>query len=433
MLLVSMLGVLFVFSLAGMEIAWAIGLAAFVFILLTQFTQVFPTTFILFSQQMIVGLDAFILVAIPLFVFAGELMNVSGVTQRIVRMASALVGHLNGGLANVGVVANFIMSGISGSALADAAATGTVLIPEMKKRGFPADFSAAVISSAATVGPIIPPSISFVLLGAIVEVSVGRLFMGGVVPGTIMFVSMFVLTWWICRKRSYPVEEKMTVRQQGNAFLGGSLALLAPIFVVGSIVGGIATPTEAATVAVFYTLFLGVVVYRTTKWRDIVEAAGRSAVSSSVIMLTVATSQVFAMLAVQEKLGVILTNAMLQVSENVYVLLLMANVLMLFLGMFMEILPIMLILAPILFPLFMGMGISDVHLGVVMVLNLMIGMITPPIGLNLFVLSAISGEGVIEIFRQAVPYFVTLVFVLGLITFFPPLTLFLADLVIPVK
>ena len=360
-------------------------------------------------------------------------MNVSGVTQRIVRMASAVVGHFHGGLANVGVVANFIMSGISGSALADAAATGTVLIPEMKKRGFPADFSAAVISSAATVGPIIPPSISFVLLGAIVEVSVGRLFMGGVVPGFIMFVSMFVLTWWICRKRNYPVEERTTIREKGNAFLAGSLALLAPVFVVGSIVGGIATPTEAATVAVFYTLFLGVVVYRTTKWRDIVEAAGRSAVASSVIMLTVATSQVFAMLAVQEKLGVILTTAMLQVSENVYVLLLMANVLMLFLGMFMEILPIMLILAPILFPLFMGMGISDVHLGVVMVLNLMIGMITPPIGLNLFVLSAISGEGVIEIFRQAVPYFVVLVLVLALITYYPPLTLFLADLVIPVK
>lgn len=433
MLLVSMLAILFVFSLAGMEIAWAIGLSAFIFILLSQLTDPFGVSFILYSQQMIVGLDGFILVAIPLFVFAGELMNVSGVTQRIVRMASALVGHFHGGLANVGVVANFIMSGISGSALADAAATGTVLIPEMKKRGFPADFSAAVISSAATVGPIIPPSISFVLLGAIVEVSVGRLFMGGVVPGFIMFVSMFMLTWWICRKRSYPVEERMTIRQQGNAFFAGSLALLAPVFVVGSIVGGIATPTEAATVAVFYTLFLGVVVYRTTKWRDIVEAAGRSAVASSVIMLTVATSQVFAMLAVQEKLGVILTSAMLQVSENVYVLLLMANVLMLFLGMFMEILPIMLILAPILFPLFMGMGISDVHLGVVMVLNLMIGMITPPIGLNLFVLSAISGEGVIEIFRQAVPYFVTLVLVLALITYYPPLTLFLADLVIPVK
>jgi tripartite ATP-independent transporter DctM subunit len=180
-------------------------------------------------------------------------------------------------------------------------------------------------------------------------------------------------------------------------------------------------------------LLLGVFVWRSLSIRSIIEAAGLAAISSSVIMLTVATSQIFAFLAVREKLGEILTTAMLSVSDNIYVLLLMANILMLFLGMFMEILPIMLILAPILFPLFMGMGVSDVHLGVVMVLNLMIGMITPPIGLNLFVLSAISKVGVIEIFRYAVPYFVTLLGVLMLITYVPQLTLFLADLVIPVE
>jgi len=432
MLLVSMLVLLFIFSLIGMEIGWAIGFAAFGYLVLAQF-EPFGTPMILFSQMMVAGLNSFILVAIPLFIFAGELMNRSGVTQRIIGLAAALVGHIRGGLANVGVVANFIMSGISGSALADAAATGTVLVPAMKERGFPPAFSAAVISSAATVGPIIPPSISFVLLGAIVEVSVGRLFMGGVIPGFIMFVSMFALTYWISRKNEYPVEEKATFVQQRVALSDGFLALLAPAFVVGSIVFGIATPTEAAAVAVFYTLFLGVVVWRSLSLRSIIEAAGLAAISSSVIMLTVATSQIFAFLAVREKLGEILTNAMLSVSDNVYVLLLMANILMLFLGMFMEILPIMLILAPILFPLFMGMGISDVHLGVVMVLNLMIGMITPPIGLNLFVLSAISKVGVIEIFRYAVPYFVTLLGVLMLITYVPQLTLFLADLVIPVK
>ena len=432
MLLVSMLVLLFIFSLIGMEIGWAIVFAAFGYLVLAQF-EPFGTPMILFSQMMVAGLNSFILVAIPLFIFAGELMNRSGVTQRIIGLAAALVGHIRGGLANVGVVANFIMSGISGSALADAAATGTVLVPAMKERGFPPAFSAAVISSAATVGPIIPPSISFVLLGAIVEVSVGRLFMGGVIPGFIMFVSMFALTYWISRKNEYPVEEKATFVQQRVALSDGFLALLAPAFVVGSIVFGIATPTEAAAVAVFYTLFLGVVVWRSLSLRSIIEAAGLAAISSSVIMLTVATSQIFAFLAVREKLGEILTNAMLSVSDNVYVLLLMANILMLFLGMFMEILPIMLILAPILFPLFMGMGISDVHLGVVMVLNLMIGMITPPIGLNLFVLSAISKVGVIEIFRYAVPYFVTLLGVLMLITYVPQLTLFLADLVIPVK
>lgn len=432
MLLVSMLALLFIFSLIGMEIAWAIGFAAFGYLVLSQF-EPFGTPLILFSQLMIVGLNGYILVAIPLFIFAGELMNKSGVTQRIVVFAAALVGHIHGGLANVGVVANFIMSGISGSALADAAATGTVLVPEMKKRGFPPAFSSAVIASAATVGPIVPPSISFVLLGAIAEVSVGRLFMGGVIPGVIMFLTMFALTFWISRRKNFPVEERATIRQQGNALLNGFLALLAPIFVVGSIVGGIATPTEAAAVAVFYTLFLGVFVYRNMNIKDIIESAGSAAIASSIIMLTVATSQIFAFLAVAENLGDILTNAMLAISDDVYVMLFMANVLMLFLGMFMEILPIMLILAPILFPLFTGMGVSDVHLGVVMVLNLMIGMITPPIGLNLFVLSAISKVGVIEMFRSAIPYFIALLLVLMLVTYVPQTTLFLADLVIPVQ
>ena len=184
-----MIALLFVFCLLGMEIAWAIGLACFGYLTLSQFSDS-ATPMVLFAQQMTVGVDSFILLAIPLFIFAGELMNITGVTQRIVAFASSLVGHKKGGLANVGVTANFIMSGCSGSALADAAATGTVLLPEMKKRGFPPAFSSAVIASAATVGPIVPPSISFVLLGAIVNISVGRLFLGGVIPGIIMFVAM---------------------------------------------------------------------------------------------------------------------------------------------------------------------------------------------------------------------------------------------------
>ncbi|MBM3505545.1 MAG: TRAP transporter large permease [Alphaproteobacteria bacterium] len=430
MLLASMLILLLLFSLIGMEIAWAIGFAAFAYMVLSQFTDS-PRPFVLFAQQMITGIDGFILLAIPLFIFAGELMNVSGITQRMVAFASAFVGHLRGGLANVGVVANYIMSGVSGSALADAAATGTVLVPEMKKRGFPPAFSSAVIASAATVGPIIPPSISFVLLGAIVEVSVGRLFLGGVIPGTVMFIAMFAITWWLCRKHDYPVEPRATPRERVKASFDGFLALLAPVFVVGSIIFGIATPTEAAALAVLYTLILGLLVYRNTSLSAIVHAAGSAALATGVVMLTVATSQIFAFLAVQEKLGEILTRMLLSISNNIYVILAMVNVLMLILGMFMEILPIMLLLAPILFPLLKSMGVSEVHFGVVMVLNLMIGMITPPIGLNLFMLSTISGEGVITIFKRAIPYVIVLIAVLMLITYIPWLTLFIPDLVLP--
>ncbi len=428
MLLVTMLVALLVFTLLGMEIAWAIGLACFVYIALSQFSD-HPTLFVLFSQQMTVGLDAFVLVAIPLFIFAGELMNVCGVTQRLVRVAAALVGHIYGGLANVGVVANLLMSGISGSAVADAAATGAVLVPAMKARRFPPDFAAAVIAAAATVGPIIPPSIPFLLLGSIINVSVGQLFLAGLIPGLLMFIVMFIVTWWICRRRDYPREPRATGAERRAAAWDGVLALAAPVVIVGSIVWGIATATEAAAIAVVYTAFLGIVVYRSTSTRAILEAAGTTALASSVVMLTIATSQIFAWLAVQERLGEYLTAGLLGLSNNVWVVLALVNILMLILGMFMEIVPIMVILAPIIFPLLASMGVSEVQFGVVMVLNLMIGMITPPIGLNLFVMSAISGEDIMRIFRAGIPYFWALVLVLIAITYIPALTLFVPRLI----
>lgn len=427
MLLVSMIAILFIFSLLGMEIAWAIGLAAFGYLTLAQFTDN-VTPMVLFAQQMTSGVNSFVLLAIPLFIFAGELMNVTGVTRRIVNFAASLVGHRHGGLANVGVTANFIMSGCSGSALADAAATGTVLLPEMKKRGFRPAFSSAVIASAATVGPIVPPSISFVLLGAIVNVSVGQLFLGGVVPGALMFVAMFTVTWWICRSRQYPTEARATGRERAISFVEGIPALVAPGIIVGAIIMGVATPTESAAIAAFYVLFLGIFVYRNLSLMQVLNAASHAAVATSVIMLTVATSKIFAWLAVKENLGVILTDAMLWVTDELWILLLMINALLLILGMIMEILPIMLILAPVLFPLLTGLGVDEVHFGVVMVLNLMIGMITPPIGLNLFIISSIGGVGVIEIFKEAIPYFFILVGVLLVITYFPAITLFLPEL-----
>jgi len=325
------------------------------------------------------------------------------------------------------------MSGVSGSAVADAAATGTVLVPDMKRRGFPEEFACAVIAAAATVGPIIPPSIAFLLLASIINVSVGQLFLAGIVPGTLMFIAMFAVTWWLCRKRGYPREAKATGPERFAAFRDAALALGAPVVIVGSIVGGIATATESAAIAVGYTLFLGVVVYRNTTLNAIIHAAGSAAIGSAIVMLTVATSQIFAWLAVQERLGEILTSSMLALSNNVYVVLAMVNVLMLVLGMFMELVPIMFILGPIVFPWLAGMGVSEVQFGVVMVLNLMIGMITPPVGLNLMVLSAITGVEVMRIFRAAIPYVWALLAVLLLITYIPSLTLFVPALFYPVK
>jgi tripartite ATP-independent transporter DctM subunit len=237
----------------------------------------------------------------------------------------------------------------------------------------------------------------------------------------------------VCRKRGYPREAKADRAERIGAFRDAALALGAPVVIVGSIVGGIATPTESAAIAVGYTLFLGGVVYRNTSLSALVHAAGSAAIASGLVMLTVATSQIFAWLSVQERLGEILTTAMLALSNNVYVVLAMVNVLMLVLGMFMELVPIMFILAPIVFPWLAGMGVSDVQFGVVMVLNLMIGMITPPVGLNLMVLSAITGVDVMRIFRAVVPYFWALLVVLVLITYIPSLTLYIPQLFYPAK
>jgi tripartite ATP-independent transporter DctM subunit len=432
MMLALMVLVLLIFTLLGMEIAWAIALACFFYIGFSQLTDN-PTSFVLFAQQMTVGLDSFVLVSIPLFVFAGELMNVSGVTQRLVRFAAALVGHRHGGLANVGVVSNFLVSGISGSSVADAAATGTVLVPEMKRRGFPDDFACAVIACASTVGPIIPPSIVFLLLASIVNLSVGQLFLAGVVPGILMSTAMFIVTWHLCRKRDYPREVRAAPGERWRAFSDAGLALVAPAVIVGSIVGGIATPTESAAIAVGYTLALGMLVYRNTSLRAILQAAGSAAVASALVMLTVAASQIFAWLAVQERLGEFLTRGILAMSDNVYVILALINVLMLVLGMFMEIVPIIFILAPIIFPWLSAMGVSEIQLGVVMTLNLMIGQITPPIGLNLMVLSAITGTDVWRITRAAFPYVWALLLVLLLITYVPALTTFFPNLFYPAK
>lgn len=424
-----MIVLLFVLTFLGMEIAWAIGVAAMAYIVLSGLAGA-PETLADLPQTFLEGVANPALLAVPLFIFAGELMTVSGLTHRMVRLASALVGHYHGGLANVGVTANLIMSGASGSAMADAAATGSVLVPEMNKRGYPPTFSCAVIASAATVGPIIPPSIPFVLLAAIADLSVGKLFLAGVTPGLIMFIAMFGLTYWICRKRGYPREPRGTWRERLLAVAEGLLPALAPVFVIGSMVIGVTTATEAAAAAVVYVLLVAALVYRSITWQALYECAGNAMLLSAVVMLTVATSQTFSDFAVKAQLGELLGAWITAISVDVHVVLLMVNVVLIVLGCFMEPLPIMLVLAPILFPMLGKMGVDGIHLGLVMVLNLMIGMITPPIGLNLFVMSTIGRVEIMAIFKDAVPYVIVLCVVLLLCTYVPSLSLWLPNLLI---
>ncbi len=427
MILAALVVLLVLFVLSGMEVAWAIGLTAFVCIFLSQFTDN-PQPYVIFAHEMTEGINSFTLLSVPLFIFAGELLTFSGATRRLVDLAAALVGHFNGGLANVAVTANFIVSGMSGSAMADAAATGVVLVPEMVRRRYPVAYACAVIACAATVGPLVPPSLLFIVLGAAVDLSVGRLFLAGIVPALIVFLAMYALTWRIALRRGFPREPRLPARQRVRMVLRGLPPLAAPAFVVASMVAGIATPTEAASIAVLYTLLLGGLVYRTLGPRQIIDCAARSALVATAVMLTVATSQIFSALMVQEQFGTMLTDAMLSVSHNRFALLLMVNIMLLVLGMFMEPLPIVLILAPLLTPMLQSAGVDPVHFGVVMVLNLMVGLIHPPVGMNLFVVSAIGRVELMRVFVESIPYIVVLLVVLVAVTYIPALSLYLPTL-----
>lgn len=427
MLLTISIVLLFVFVLLGMDIAYAIGVAALVFIGLSQF-DARPVNPTLFVQNITRGVDSFALLAIPMFVFAGELMTKSGVTRRLINFASCLVAHRPGGLANVGITSNLFMAGISGSAVADAAATGTVLIPEMKRRGYAARYAAGVISAAATMAPIIPPSIMFILLASIASISVGELFIAGIVPGLIIYAGLIAMSGYLARRYDLPVEDRLPSAERWRLFRAGLLPLGAPLIIIMTKVLGIATPTESAAVVVAYTLFLGVVVYRDLSFKDFLAASIGAAMTTAAIMMTVAFSQIFGSIAVLAGLGRTIQGTLLMISDNPFVLFIIINIMLLLLGTFLDPLPLMLILSPILFPLMTGLGVDPIHLGLVMVFNLVLGMVTPPVGLNLFVMARISGVGMLEVFRGGLPYYLVLWSVLLLLTYVPQLSLFLPTL-----
>jgi len=422
MMLAMLMIVLLVFIFVGMEIAWAIAAACMVYMVVSYFIGG-GVPFILLSQQMIDGIDSFALIAIPLFIFAGELMAASGVTERLVKMAMAFIGHRQGGLANVAVSTNFILGGVSGSAIADAAATGVITIPQMTKRGYPAPFASAVVAASSMVAPIIPPSIQFVLLASIVNISVGQLFLAGVIPGIMMTMAMLLVTYVICRKNNYGVSPKADWNTRLKSLVSAALPLLAPIIILRTISAGIATPTEAAAVLCLYIFLIGIFAFRALTLAEVVHAAARSMLLSSIIMLTVGAANLFSWLALYEQFGVILTDAMFAISENPLILLLVLNILLLILGTFMEPLTVMLLLGPIIFPFFTQLGVDPIHLGVIMVINLTLGLITPPVGIILNVVALRAKIEVSEVFRAIRVYLVTLVLVLLVITYIPALSL----------
>ena len=416
--------VFLILLLLGLDLFSAMGAASLVYLLATRGGDM-PLPLTLIPQQLVGGVDSFPLLAVPMFLLAGELMTRGGVTTRLVAFAGVLVGHIRGGLAQVSIVTNVIMAGMSGSAVADAASTGSVLIPGMVKRGYSPEYAAAVIAAAACIGPIIPPSLMFVVLGSMTSVSVGQLFAAGILPGLLMAVAMMFVVYRDALKKGLPMETRATLPQFWVATRDAALALGMPVIILGTILTGFATPTEASVIAVAYAFVLGVFIYREIKWGELVEIFSTVAMTSAAVMVTVAVAQLFGWITTAEGLGKILGGILTSITQEAWVFLLIVNAIVLILGMVMEPIPIMILTVPILFPVANQLGIDPVHFGVVIVLNLMIGSLTPPVGINIFVTAAISKAPVMAVARACMGFIWILILVLLLITYIPKIVLWI--------
>jgi len=417
-------GAMLIFIMLGMELGTAMGLSGMVYILYSWLGPS-PIPLSIIPQNLMHGLDSFPLLAVPLFMLAGELMEKGGVTERLVRFARALVGHITGGLANVSVVVNMIMAGMSGSSVADAAATGTILIPAMKKAKYSSEMAAAVIASSATIGPIIPPSIPFVLIGSMTGVSIGRLFLGGAVPGLLMGLMLLVTTYVMAKRRKMGKESEFNAKELVVSGRDAVLCLLMPIVVLGTMIFGIATPTEAAGIAVAYALFLGGIIYREFTWQSLKEAVRNSAVTTASITFTIAGASVIAWVATAEQVGPKLAQLFLSITDNPLLILFMINILLLLLGFPLEPIPMIMMLIPILMPVIKQLGIDPIHFIVIFTINIQLALLTPPVGANLFVVTAISKSTILGVSRELIPFLVALIVALILLIVYPPITLWL--------
>jgi tripartite ATP-independent transporter DctM subunit len=383
----------------------------------------------LMAQRIFTGIDSFPLMAVPFFVLAGELMNQGGTTRRLIDFANVLVGRIPGGLAHTNIVASMFFGGISGSAVADAAAMGTILVPGMVRKGYEPGFSAAVTAASSTVGPIIPPSIFMVIMGVTTGLSIGGLFAAGIIPGLMLGFTMMGLSYFMAIHYNYPREtEPFGMRRIGREFLSAGPALLAPLIILGGILGGIFTATEAAAVAVLYAFLLGTVVYRELSIRKLADIFIQSGTTTAVLLLIIGMANIFAWVLTAEQIPTRIAQTMLSVTDNRYLILLFINVFLIFIGMFLEGGAAIIILAPTLLAVAKAVGIIPLHFGLVMVLNIVVGLLTPPLGVCLFVVSGVTGLDLSLIIRSVLPFLAVEFGVLMLVTYLPSVILFIPDL-----
>lgn len=422
------LGTLFLFVLAGIPVVFALGLSNIAIM------NAMDLQFMVLPSKMISGMNSFPLLAIPFFMFVGEIMNHGGIAKRLVNFADAIVGHITGGLGHVNILASMFFGGISGSAIADTAAIGGLLIPPMIEQDYPADYSAAITASSAVIGIIIPPSIPFILYGIITNTSIAQLFMAGIIPGILVGLSLMATTYFTTKKHGYghiegsEQDAKFTLKRLWNTFKEASLALTIPFLVVGGILGGVFTATEAGAVAAFVALVLALVVYKEVTIKDLPNILLATAKTTAIVLFLCGMAMVTAWLLTVARVPFELATLLTGLTDSTIGILLITNVLLFLVGFVMDLTPAMLILAPILLPVMQQVGIDPVYFGVIMSINLGIGLITPPVGTVLYVATGVADITLEELVKSILPFLFTLLAVLGLLIAFPQLVMFIPNL-----
>ena len=422
MTLVLFATLLFCFVL-GVPIAFSLGIAS---VATLEFASNLPLT--LAAQRLFTGTDSFPLMAIPFFMLAGELMEAGGISRRLFDFAHALVGFVAGGLAMVAVVAAMFFAGISGAAAADTAAVGAVSIPAMIRKGYEKGFAAAVQAAGGSIGVIIPPSIPMIIFGVVGGVSIGKMFLGGFIPGALIGGSLMVVSYFLAKRAGYEKETFLGFKEIGRTFLGAFWALLMPLIILGGILGGIFTPTEAAVVAAVYGAIVGFVVYRELKIRELPAILAKAAISTSTVMLLIATANIFGWILTAERVPQSVAAYLVSLTSSPFVLYSLILACLLVIGTFMETSASLIILTPVFLPVIEQFGIDPVHFGVVMVTALAIGMLTPPLGICLFISCNIARIQLTEIIRYILPFLTVMIGVLLLMTYVPEIVMFIPNM-----
>ena len=410
----------FLITLAlGVPVAICLGLASLAYIVASGMPLV------IIPQRMFAGIDVFVLLCIPGFILAGNLMNGGGITERIIRFANALVGWMRGGLGMTNVAGSMLFGGISGTAVADAASLGSVLIPGMKKSGYPADFSAAITAASSTVGPMIPPSVPMIIVGALSGISVGQMFLAGAIPGILMGVGMMVVCYIISVRRNFPRQEWKGARELVASFFSAFWAIAMTALIVGGLMSGVATPTETAIVAAIYAFVVGAFVYRELPIARVPKIVIDSAVSSAGILALVGFANVFGSILSAERIPQMIVSAVLSITDNKFLVILLINLLLLFVGMFMETIAALIILFVPLLTLAQAVGIDPLHFATFAVLNLMLGLTTPPVGVCLFVCANIARLPLLPVVKAIMPFLLSNIIVLLLVSYIPAISTWL--------